>query len=224
MVQISPQPFVLKDVLLVIGADNYEKQVSTVEFAPTASIVSWKGLNPTAVYTDVSNATWVCNLTYAQDWETPNSLSGVLFDSEGTTKVVTFKPKSGSGPSFTATLTITPGTIGGAGDATAVATVSLGVVGKPVRVPAGTLVPVVTSLDTVTGPAAGNNLVSIYGSNFTGTVATTGVKFGTVNAVAFKVVSDSLIVATAPAQAVGSKPITVTNASGAGATSPYTYV
>ena len=223
MPQITPVPFTLKDVLLNIGADSYEKQVSSVEFVPTASVTTWKGLNPTAVFTDVSTATWVANLSFAQDWETPNSLSRVLYDSEGQTKAVSFKPKSGTGPTWNAVLVITPGSIGGAVDSTAVATVSLGVQGRPTIVNAGVTVPQIATTDVVTGPVAGGNVVFITGSGFTGTLATTGVRFGTSNATSFKVYSDTLIAAVAPAQAAGSKPIVVQNASGTSAVSPYTY-
>lgn len=80
--------------------------------------------------------------------------------------------------------------------------------------------PVITSA-TPSGAAAGAQ-VSIYGSAFTGTVATTGVKFGGVNATSWVVVSDSVIVAVVPAGSAGSAPIIVTNAVGASASFPYT--
>jgi hypothetical protein len=72
--------------------------------------------------------------------------------------------------------------------------------------------PVVTSA-TPSGVAAGGQ-VSIYGTGFTGAVATTGVKFAAVNATSWVVVSDSLIVAIVPTGTAGSAPITVTNAVG----------
>ena len=136
MATIAVSPFVLKDVLLTVELDNYEAHVSQVEFTPTAATQTWQGLTPTASYTDVSAATWTCTLTYAQDWETANSLAIYLFNNEGQSVDVTFKPKSGSGPSFDATLIVTPGVIGGTVNQFAVATVTLGVSGKPALVPA----------------------------------------------------------------------------------------
>lgn len=134
MPTIAVKPRVFKNYLLKIGADNYEKHVSTVELVPTASLQTWKGGTPDAVFTDSTNATWVCNLGYAQDWETTNSLSAYLLNNEGASKAVEFSPL-GSGPKFTADIIITPGTIGGAIDAFGTASVALGVQGKPVFVP-----------------------------------------------------------------------------------------
>ena len=135
MAQIAVDPILLKDVLLSLGTDSYEKHVSAVEFVPTAQIVNWKGLNPTSKFSFPTDATWVCNLTYAQDWETLNSLSRYLLENAGEEVAATFEPVNG-GAGFTATLIIVPGAIGGPVDSVAVATVSLGVKGTPVYVPA----------------------------------------------------------------------------------------
>ncbi len=133
MAQIAVSPFVLKDSTLMIALDNYEAHVSSVEFVPAASTVSWKGLTPSSVYTDVGSATWSCNLSFAQDWTTPNSLSRYLFENEGTAVECEFFPASG-GAGFAATLVLTPGSIGGSVDSVAIATVSLGVQGRPVEI------------------------------------------------------------------------------------------
>lgn len=135
MATISVAPIILTDVLLTVGTDNYEAHVSQVEFTPTSSTVSWKGLTPTSVHTFGSTATWTVTLAYAQDWVTATSLSRYLFDNEGDTVTMTFEPKAG-GPAFTADVIITPGAIGGTVDSVAVATVTLGVSGKPTLVPA----------------------------------------------------------------------------------------
>lgn len=134
MAAIAVSPFLLKDVLFSVATDSYEKHVSQVEFVPTSSTVTWKGLTPTSVFSFGTNATWVCNLTFAQDWDTTNSLARYLFDHEGDEIDVTFEPVAG-GSGFTATLIVAPGSIGGTVDAVAVSTVSLGVMGKPVYVP-----------------------------------------------------------------------------------------
>lgn len=128
---IEVKPLVLKDVELIIGTDDYRKHVDQVTFTPTSSQVSWTGLGQNT-HTDASTATWVCNLNYAQDWETPDSLSRLLHEREGETiEDVTFRPRSGSGPSFLADLVITPGAIGGSVSAFATASVTLGCNGKP---------------------------------------------------------------------------------------------
>jgi len=221
---VTHQPLVLKDVLLQLGSNNYENAVSNVTFTPTAPSVSWQGLTPSASFTDVGTASWAVSLTFAQDWDTPKSLSEFLFDNEGQTISATFRPKSGGGSTFTVQLVITPGAIGGAVNAVAEVTVSLGAKGRPVRVPGAPTVPAILSASPATGSTAGGTLVQITGSRFTGTTGATGVKFGSANATSYTVVSDGLIVAVAPAQAAGSKPVTVTNATGVSTTTgAYTY-
>lgn len=139
MPQIDLQPYVMGNCLLrfkslvgsATGTGDFEKHVSQVEFVPTAGNVPFKGLTPTASYTFATNATWVCNLAFAQDWETTDSLSQYLFDNEGELVEVDFEPVLG-GATVTATLTLAPGSIGGTVDGVAVSSVSLGVQGKPV--------------------------------------------------------------------------------------------
>jgi len=86
-------------------------------------------------------------------------------------------------------------------------------------------VPAIYSFAPITGPAAGGTLVTVRGSGFTGTVATTGVKFGATNATSWNVVDDDTIVATAPAHVAGAVAIVVTNGTGPSTTGPtYLYV
>lgn len=128
-------PFVLKDVNFNVADDDFAAHVSQVEFTPTASAINWKGLTPSAVFSDVTTATWVCTLAFAQDWSA-TGLSTYLYNNEGKTVEVAFRPKNGVGPSFTADVIITPGAIGGTVDTVAIGTVSLGVKGRPELVPA----------------------------------------------------------------------------------------
>ncbi len=132
MANISVTPLVLKNIELTVGADDYKTSVSSVRFEPSASQVSWTGLGGNT-HTDVSTATWTVTLEFAQDWDTTNSLSRYLFAQEGTTKAIKFRPKNGVGPSFTANVAISPGAIGGAVNAYATASVTLGS-DKPVLV------------------------------------------------------------------------------------------
>lgn len=221
MPNILVQPFVLRDVLLQIGANNYETAVSAAVFTPNAAQQTWQGLTPASSFTDVATATWVAALTFAQDWDTPQSLSEYLFDNEGATVPASFRPKNGRGSSFSTSLVITPGAIGGPVNTFQEATVNLGCTGKPTRIPAAAAVPLLSASAPVTGAVAGATLVKITGKGFTGATA---VHFGTVAATFFQVDSDSVIYAVAPAQAAGSKPIKVTNPTGQSTqTAPYTY-
>src|SRR5262245_23678015 len=130
MASIAVVPFLMTDVMLTLGTDSYEKHVSEVLFTPSASPVIWKGLSPASVFSFMPTASWTCQLSYAQDWATTNSLSKYLLANEGESVAATFDPING-GPTVSATLLITPGAIGGQVDGVAVATAVLGVLGKP---------------------------------------------------------------------------------------------
>jgi hypothetical protein len=72
--------------------------------------------------------------------------------------------------------------------------------------------PVVTAV-TPSGASAGQSVV-INGQGFTGTVVSTGVKFGGTAATSFTVVNDQLITAVLPAGSAGPAAVTVQNANG----------
>ena len=135
MTVIAVQPFILRDVDLLIGADNYEAHVSSVRFEPSSSTVTWKGLTPAAKFSAQTSAEWTCVLTLAQDWETANSLASYLLANEGESVDVTFRPVSG-GPGFDATLILSAPAIGGDVDTIPTSQVTCGVDGVPVPVAA----------------------------------------------------------------------------------------
>lgn len=130
MAAIAVSPYILKDCLFTVEADSYEAHVSQVEFTPSAPTATWKGLTPDASFSFVGTATWMCNLTFAQDWSTADSLSRYLFENEGDEIDVVFEPVA-AGPSISATLMATPGSVGGSVDSVATSTVTLTVKGKP---------------------------------------------------------------------------------------------
>lgn len=134
MAQIAVQPLFMKDVLFSVGTDSYEKHVSSVVFTPANTAVSWKGLDTAATFTNVGTATWTVDISFAQDWETANSLSAYLFANQGQTKSVVFEPASG-GTGFSADIIIVAGAIGGTVDSYAETTVSLPVQGQPTLIP-----------------------------------------------------------------------------------------
>ena len=85
-------------------------------------------------------------------------------------------------------------------------------------------VPVVNSLSVAAGGTAGGTLVLITGVGFTGTVSTTGVKFGATNAPTWILVNDNQIYAVAPAHVAGAVNVVVTNATGPSiSTATFTY-
>lgn len=135
MSKIDVKPIVLRNVLCTVAADDYAKHVSGVTFTPTTGSVSWSGMDPDASFTFPTSTTWAAQLDYAQDWDTPDSLSAYLFDHEGEKVKMTFRPEAG-GAGFEADVFIVPGSIGGQINAVATSSVTLGVVGKPQRVAA----------------------------------------------------------------------------------------
>ena len=220
--QIIPAPIMLKDATVTIGADTFERQVSKVAIVPNVSTSKWKGVALGATYSD-SQWDWDVTLTLAQDHETAGSLNEYLRVNAGTKVAMSIKPRSGSGPSYQVTVTLVPVQIGGDGGAWLEASATMGVDGEPTRVLTSGL-PVPALASPVSGPIAGGTMVQITGANFVGVTA---VVFGAaaVPAADWTVVSPSLIVAKAPAQAAGSKPVKVTNATGQStASAPYTYV
>jgi hypothetical protein len=81
-------------------------------------------------------------------------------------------------------------------------------------------VPAVTSITPNSGPVTGGTTVALTGTGFTGATA---VSFGATPATFYIVLSDTLIIAIAPA-GTGTVPVTVTTAAGTSAGVPFTYV
>jgi hypothetical protein len=112
---------------------------------------------------------------------------------------------------------------GGAQDTVSVVIQGQGPLDAEVLNPAANLTPAVTGLAPAGGPTAGGNLVNVYGTHLTGA---TDVDFGANPAEDITVVSDSHLVAVAPAGAAGTVQVSVTTPDG---TSPnvdadnYTY-
>lgn len=135
MATITSAPYVLKDAVLTIDSDDYEAHVSSVTLTPSTSTVTWQGITPAASFTDTTSPSWTCALAYAQDWTTTDSLAQYLLENAGERKTMVFQPVGATAgdPTFTATVIIAPGPIGGAVNTVQVGTVTLGVVGEPVK-------------------------------------------------------------------------------------------
>lgn len=136
MPTLEVQPLVLKDVELILdtAGNDYRKHASGVTFNASSSQTTWTGLGGNT-HTDSQTPTWTVTIDYVQDWDSPDSLSRFLYEHEGEEIPVTFRPKSGVGPSFTSNVTIIPGSIGGQVNAYATTSATLGC-DRPVLVPA----------------------------------------------------------------------------------------
>lgn len=114
MATLAVVPLVLRDCLLTIDADNYEKHVSGVKWTPNVSTEDWRGVSPGTGFSEPGEPRWSIQLPYVQDWETTNSFAQYLHEHVGQSVVMTFTPVKGSGrKTFTATVRIIPGAIGG---------------------------------------------------------------------------------------------------------------
>lgn len=135
MAQIASAPFILRDIILTLDAtDTYEAHVNRVFFNPQSNTVTWQGLTPSAKFTGQTEPTWTLELAGVQDWETANSLAQFLTDNAGEEIAAKFSPQAGSGLSeFTATVIGAPVAIGGDVNTVPQFSVTLGVVGQPVK-------------------------------------------------------------------------------------------
>lgn len=135
MATIAVEPIILNDIILTIGADNYEASVAKAELVPTMPLAKWKGMTPAAIKNLGGTPEWVLNLNFAQDHLTASSLSQYTMANAGTIKSVTLKPKkpASTGPTYTVDVLIVPGKIGGDLDTVATADVSMPCNGQPIR-------------------------------------------------------------------------------------------
>src|SRR5439155_16462236 len=71
------------------------------------------------------------------------------------------------------------------------------------------LTPLVKALSTASGPTAGTNTITISGLNFSGGAGLTTVYFGTTQATALNILSDTQMTVTVPAEAQGTVDVTI---------------
>src|SRR4029077_7869420 len=135
---IEVRPFIMRNAIIEFDTDDFAKAVSTATLTPSSGTAEFKGLKPDAVFTFPQATTWTLELTFAQDWSAATSLSRYLFDHAGETIAFTLNPDDTTADAtlgsttWSGTVAIAPGAIGGDVDAVATATVSLGIVGAPV--------------------------------------------------------------------------------------------
>lgn len=125
-------PLFMKDATFTVAATDYAGQLSSVKIVPNSSPVDWHGLTPDSAFSEASAPTYSLEVTYAQDFEDPTSWANLLYDQEGDTVPVTFKPKAGGTVTWTVNVNLIPGDIGGDVGTFAESTVTLGC-DKPVK-------------------------------------------------------------------------------------------
>lgn len=128
---IDIDPLLITDALITFGANDHSAAVTSALFNPNTSVQRWRGLSATSQKRKYTTD-WTLDLNFGQDWETLNSLTPYLRANEGAEVAVTLKPRSDSGPTFTATVLVPPVPIGGTAEQYATASISLGCTAAPV--------------------------------------------------------------------------------------------
>jgi len=123
------KPYSLKAATFSIVDDDFTAALSRVEFTPTTSSTTWRGIGGNTLK-DQTIAEWTATLGFAQDLA-PEGLMRYLHEHEGEYKACSFIPLE-DGPTITAELSISPAKIGGQSDgSTVTGEVTLGLRGKP---------------------------------------------------------------------------------------------
>lgn len=133
MTLITPTTLnILNDVVVTIDGDSYQPAVSSVSIVAANSLVRFKGMTPGASYSKPTASEFSFDLTAAADWEDPDSLANRLYDGAGDEVTMTFAPKAG-GTSFSGTVVLVEPSVGGSEGGIETFSVSLGVIGKPIK-------------------------------------------------------------------------------------------
>ena len=122
------QPYVLKDAVLTIAADDFTAAISQAVFVPQA-VWSWHDSLASTATPIFERVRWTCTLSYLQDL-TDGSLTLYLLTHVGETKTVVFTPVAG-GKTITADVMISPGQLGGVTSQLTTATVTMPLFDEP---------------------------------------------------------------------------------------------
>lgn len=125
-------PLFIKSASVKIGTVNYAELISNVVLTPTTPTLSFKGVSG-KTFQSTGSESWQLQFDYAQDFKSTDSLALRLFNDAGKDVTIVITPEAGlSQPTWTVTVTLQAGAIGGAVDAAATASVTLPVTGRPV--------------------------------------------------------------------------------------------
>lgn len=129
---VPVDPVYLDNANLIADDLDYAAAASKIECVPSVRSTTFQGMKRTATFTDASVESWALNIDFAQDFDTAESFSNLLFDHQGEVVTFEFAPKDG-GQAWLVDVRLVPGGIGGTGRSHATSTVSLGALGEPRR-------------------------------------------------------------------------------------------
>ena len=130
MALIPVAAYATTNLTFSIGTDDHSLAVSSAAILVNQAFAEFQGGREEASYQFPANAKYSIQITYAQDWESDDSLSSVLYDAPREPVAVTFTPKNGGRP-FTATVYLTSGNVGGDVGGVATGQATFPCVGKP---------------------------------------------------------------------------------------------
>ncbi len=132
---VEVEPIYLDNAALIISAFDYAAAASKIECQPSIKTSTFRGMKKTASYTNTQVESWALAIDFAQDFQTAESFSNMLFDRQGEKVTIEFAPIEG-GQAWLIDVQLVPGGIGGAGGGHATTSISLGALGQPRRKPA----------------------------------------------------------------------------------------
>ena len=117
------QPYVLKDAVLTIAADDFTAAIAQAVFVPQVQWLWSTHLGSVTASPVFAGIRWTVTLSYLQDL-TDGSLTLYLLEHVAETKEVIFTPVAG-GKSLRADVMIVPGQVGGVTNQLATATATM---------------------------------------------------------------------------------------------------
>lgn len=129
MTVVNIEPVSLKDAILQVEDSDYSTSVGQVTFTPSAQW-EWMRRWDNAAEPVLTGITWTVTISYAQDIETPMSLTQYLLEEFGNARTMTFYNRDG-GRAVQASVLCIPGQLGGVPGQPLSATVTLPLFGSP---------------------------------------------------------------------------------------------
>lgn len=124
----------LTSISCVINETEFAEAVASARFTVAQQVNTWKGGSPDAVFTSMTKPVYSCVMKVGQDYEDAASLTSYLAAHAGEEVEASFRYNSGR--VVQATLILAAPEIGGDIDAVMDTTITHGVVGVPVVLPA----------------------------------------------------------------------------------------
>lgn len=135
MAIIAFDPTLIEDGVVKLGTNDHSAAVVSAKYTPNVGKVRWRGVSKASQKTKYTED-WSLDIEAGLDWETASALATYLFAQIGNEIASEVKPRTGSGPSFTATVRVPPFEIAIAAEQIMTSGLSMSCTARPVLVPA----------------------------------------------------------------------------------------